>query len=62
MGEKVTITISPDGTPTIHVEGHAGPGCKDLTKALEKALGKVTSDKATADFAAAEVKHVNANQ
>lgn len=54
MNEKVTITIAPDGSPTIHVEGIKGPSCKDITRAVEKALGTVKSDKNTAEFMAAK--------
>ena len=47
---RVIIRIDPKGNPTIKVEGMPGPGCKDLTKAVEKALGTVTSDKTTNEY------------
>jgi len=49
--QQVEITIAPDGSPTIKVNGVPGPSCKDATKAVEKALGKVTSDKPTNEMA-----------
>ena len=57
---RVIIRIDPDGNPTIKVEGFPGPGCKSLTKAVEKALGNVTSDKKTSEYAeeATESQHV----
>lgn len=48
--QQVEITIAPDGSPTIKVNGVPGPSCKDVTKTVEKALGKVTSDKPTMDM------------
>jgi len=51
---KITINVPLDGPVNVSVEGHDGPGCKDLTKDLEKALGKVESVEKTADFAKPE--------
>jgi hypothetical protein len=63
MSERIIIRIDPSGNPTIKVEGHPGPGCKDITKAVEKALGTVVSDKTTNEYslpAQAEAsRHVN---
>lgn len=46
----VTIDVSPNGEATVKVEGHAGPGCKQLTKAIEAAIGHTTGDVLTPDF------------
>lgn len=40
---KVIIEIAQDGTATVEVEGATGPACKDLTRAIEQALGDTTS-------------------
>lgn len=48
--QTVEITIAPDGTPTIKVNGIRGSSCKDITKTVEKALGTVKSDKPTAEM------------
>ena len=50
MSETIKVTIDPDGTPTIEVSGVKGAGCKALTKAIEGALGRVTSDTPTGDM------------
>jgi len=50
MEEKLIITIRPDGGTTIKVTGVKGKGCKDLTKDIESALGKVVSDKPTQEM------------
>jgi len=35
---EIVVTIDTDGTTEIEVNGHSGPGCADLTKAVAKAL------------------------
>ena len=50
MTEKIIIDISPTGEAVIKVEGCPGPSCKDLTRGLEKALGKTTTDKTTNEY------------
>lgn len=58
---RVIITIDKNGNATAKVEGHPGPGCKNLTRAVEKALGDVTSDKHTSEYSEAprESAHVS---
>ena len=48
--ENLLITIDADGNTKIEVRGIKGKSCKDVTKAIETALGKVTSDKNTQEF------------
>ena len=50
MAEQITIDIGPTGETKITVDGVAGTSCKDLTRSIEKALGKTTVDKKTGDF------------
>lgn len=50
MSEKVIVTIPKHGKVTIEVQGVKGTACKDLTKSLEEALGKVHSDVATGEM------------
>jgi hypothetical protein len=37
--QTIEVTIKPDGTTEIHVQGVKGMACTDITAALEKALG-----------------------
>lgn len=48
--EEIKIRIGKDGKVNLSVAGAKGSACKDLTKALEKALGQVESTKATAEM------------
>jgi acylphosphatase len=50
MSHKIIVRILKDGSTEVKVEGHAGAGCTDLTKALEKALGSTTEDKKTDEY------------
>lgn len=50
MQRQIVVTIAPDGAVEVKVEGHAGPGCKDLTRELEAALGQTEQDRRTAEF------------
>jgi len=47
--QQVTITIEA-GTPTVSVKGVKGKSCKDITKALEAALGETKESKPTGEF------------
>jgi hypothetical protein len=47
---RIIFTIPLHGNPTLKVEGVKGTKCKDITSALEKALGKVVKDEATPDM------------
>ncbi len=55
--EEMTINIGPDGEVQITVKGVKGKSCKDVTKQIEAALGKVTKDTPTPDMWQTEVKH-----
>lgn len=46
----IEIVISPDGTVTIEAKGVQGPGCADLTRALEDALGSVESRECKVEY------------
>lgn len=39
--KKMRIRIGKDGKATVKVEGVSGPGCVELTKAFEEAIGEV---------------------
>ena len=37
--QEIDVFVAPDGSVSIEVRGIKGPGCLELTKALEAALG-----------------------
>ena len=41
--EEIIIDIEKDGSMKVDVRGVTGPDCEGLTKALEEAVGEVTS-------------------
>ena len=43
MSAEIEVIVSKDGTITVEAKGAVGPGCLDLTRALEEALGSVES-------------------
>lgn len=55
---QIIITIDKAGNPTIMVQGVKGGACKDLTKAVEQALGTVESDTATREMSENPEKEV----
>jgi hypothetical protein len=52
----VNLPRDPNKEVTIQVEGHVGPGCQKLTRAIEQGLGATTNDAQTDEFYQAEVK------
>ena len=50
MRPKLTFRIPLHGNPSLTVEGVKGESCKDVTAALEAALGTVVSDTPTNEF------------
>lgn len=53
----IEIMIDDKGNPVVKVEGMTGPGCKDLTAALEQDLGVVSEDEKTPDYYAKQAQH-----
>lgn len=47
---EITITIGPDGTTEVAVQGVAGPGCRDLTARIEAALGVAGERRLTTEY------------
>lgn len=48
--EEVTITVNPDGSTQVGVRCVKGKTCTDITKAIEKALGKTVKDAPTSEM------------
>jgi hypothetical protein len=46
----IDLLIDEDGQTTIEVKGVSGPGCQNLTEAIEKAIGNKTSDVRTPEY------------
>jgi hypothetical protein len=55
--ERVIVEIDPRAKVTVSVEGHGGPGCRDVSRAIEAALGRTTDDERTPDFYQEEGTH-----
>jgi DUF2997 family protein len=47
---RVTVIIAPNGSTTFEVDGVKGSGCEKVTAAFQRALGKTTSDRKTAEY------------
>lgn len=54
--QEMTVTIGPDGSVEIAVNGVKGKGCLDFTKWLEEELGVVTARTNTSEYYQSEVK------
>ncbi|WP_417379062.1 DUF2997 domain-containing protein [Gimesia sp.] len=48
--KKIDIIISTVGQSRIETHGFTGSRCKDASRFLEAALGKVSSEKLTAEY------------
>lgn len=49
--QRIEVTITADGETQVEAIGCAGPGCSQLTAAIERSIGKTTSDQHKPDFA-----------
>lgn len=50
MSRKILVRINPSGDITVEAEGFHGKGCEAATKAIEKALGKISSRTRKPDY------------
>lgn len=46
----INIEVSETGETTVAVQGCPGPTCKQLTAAIERAIGSTTSDRTTPEM------------
>ena len=53
---EITVRIGPNGQVDISVDGAKGPGCTDLTRFLEEALGEVTERNLKTEYYEATVE------
>ena len=49
----IEITVSPTGASLIETRGFAGNSCRDASRLIERALGRVAAERLTAEFYAA---------
>lgn len=47
---ELDITIQPDGTVEVHVQGYKGRGCLDAVKMLEQIVGELRERRETSEF------------
>jgi hypothetical protein len=47
---EIIITITKTGESTVSVNGVAGPGCKELSASIEKALGQTVKTEFTTEY------------
>ena len=50
MSKTIEITISPTGETRLETKGFVGSNCREASRTLEDALGKVCSVSLTAEF------------
>ncbi len=48
--QTIEVTVSPTGEMTVQTKGFRGSSCRDASKAIERALGIVQTDKPTAEM------------
>ena len=44
------ITIAPDGTVEVHVQGYPGKGCLEAAKVFQEIVGEMQSQRTTTEF------------
>ena len=61
-GTEIIVEIDQTGNPKVEVKGHVGPGCKELTKQIELALGAAESENKKPEYYKQEVRNVATNR
>ena len=51
---KIEITVGTDGSTRVATHGFSGSACRDASRFLELALGKITAETHTAEYHQAE--------
>jgi len=62
MAQEITIDIPLHGEISVSVAGVKGKSCKDVTKALEAALGTTTKDELTREAYEQPERVLNSNR
>ena len=55
MKTVIEVVVSPTGETTVQTKGFTGASCRDASKAMERALGIVESDRPTAEMYQSQV-------
>ena len=50
MKQQIIITIDADGSTNVETKGFVGKTCKDASRFIEDALGKVQSDQLKPEY------------
>jgi len=50
MPRTIEVIVNPKGEVKVETKGFAGGSCRDVSKALEEALGVRASEQVTAEF------------
>jgi hypothetical protein len=45
----IEITVDPQGQALVETKGFSGPSCREASRFLERALGRVAADSPTAE-------------
>lgn len=60
--DELTITINEQGETTVAVKGVKGSSCQDVSKDIERALGKVTNDHKTSEYYERDERNIARNR
>lgn len=50
MTQQILVTVDSTGQSQVEVRGVPGPACRDLTAAIEQALGQTVEDRTTPEY------------
>jgi hypothetical protein len=50
MNRVIEILITPAGQTRLETRGFAGDSCREASRSLEQALGRITEEQPTAEF------------
>lgn len=48
--QTIEVTVSPAGETTVRTRGFSGPGCRDVSRFIEQALGDRTAEVFTPEY------------
>ncbi len=50
MSQIIEVIVSPKGQTRVETKGFSGPTCREASRFIEQALGKVASEQLTSEF------------